>query len=111
MSNNYGRRSRDGFTLKIRPKIFGCLEGGLGSKTALELVCACFTLVRLTKQPLKAAQGATVYLKPEVIFSLVCDFPMIIADVTLPDQAVDGPLIWVGAVPQHTAVVKAKFVL
>lgn len=74
-------------------------------------MCACFTLVRLTKQPVKAAQGATVYLKPEVIFSLVCDLPMIIADVTFPDQAVDGPLIWVSAVPQHTAVVKAKFVL
>lgn len=70
-----------------------------------------FYLARFTEQPLKAAQGATVYLKPEVVFSLVCDFPMIVADVTFPDQAVDGPLVRVGAVPQHTAVVKAKLVL
>lgn len=35
---------------------------------------------------------------------------MIIADVTFPDQAVDGPLIRVSAVPQYTAVVETKFV-
>lgn len=72
---------------------------------------ARFTFARLTKQHLKAAQGASGYLKPEVVFSLVCDFPVIVADVTFPDQAVDGPLIRVSAVPQHAAVVKAKFVL
>lgn len=53
---------------------------------------------------------STVYLKPQVVFGLVCYFSVIIADVTFPDQAVDSPLIWVSAVPQYTAVVKAKFV-
>lgn len=50
------------------------------------------------------------YLKPEVVLGLVCYFSVIIADVTFPDQAVDGPLIWVSAVSQYTAVVKTKFV-
>lgn len=49
-------------------------------------------------------------LQPEVVFGLVCDLSVVIADVALPDQAVDGPLVRVGAVPQHAAVVKTEFV-
>lgn len=51
------------------------------------------------------------YLKPKVVFGLVRHFSVIIADVAFPDQAVDGSLVGVGAVPQHSAVVEAKFVL
>lgn len=59
---------------------------------------------------LKPPKASIAYLKPEVVFGLVCYFSMIIADVTFPDQAVDGPLVRVSAVPQHTAVVETKFV-
>lgn len=52
-----------------------------------------------------------MYLKPEIVFSLVCHLSMVITDVTFPDQAVDGSLVGVGTVPQHSAVVEAKLVL
>lgn len=51
-----------------------------------------------------------LYLQPEVVLRLVRYFPVIIADVTFADQAVDGPLVGVSAVPQHAPVVKTKFV-
>ena len=51
------------------------------------------------------------YLQPEVVFSFVCHLSVVIIDVTLSDQAVDGSLVWVSAVPQHSAVVKTEFVL
>lgn len=52
-----------------------------------------------------------LYLKPEVVFSLVRHLSVVIADVTFPDQAVDGSLVGVGTVPQHSAVVQTKLVL
>lgn len=52
-----------------------------------------------------------LYLKPEVVFSLVCHLSMVITDVTFPDQAVDGSLVGVSTVPQHSAVVQAELVL
>lgn len=59
----------------------------------------------------KTAKWSSVYLKPEIVFSLVCHLSMVITDVTFPDQAVDGSLVGVGTVPQHSAVVEAKLVL
>lgn len=55
-------------------------------------------------------EAPPVYLKPEVVFGLVCDLSVVVADVTFPDEAVDGPLVRVGAVPQHAPVVKTQFV-
>lgn len=81
------------------------------NRANLPHVWLCVYPALLSSGYLDTARGAPQYLKPEVVFSLVRDFSVIIADVTLPNQAVDGPLIWVGAVPQHTAVVEAKFVL
>lgn len=51
------------------------------------------------------------YLKPKIVFSLVCHLSVVITDVTFPNQAVDGSLVGVGAVSQHSAVVEAKLVL
>lgn len=55
-------------------------------------------------------EASPAYLQPQVVFGLVGDLSVVVADVALPDQAVDGPLVRVGAVPQHAAVVKAEFV-
>lgn len=68
------------------------------------------TFIIAQGRTLKPPRGSRVYLQPEVVFRLVCNFSVIIADVTFPDQTVDGSLIWVSAVPQYTAVVKTKFV-
>lgn len=59
----------------------------------------------------KIAKGSILYLKPEIVFSLICHLAMVITDVTFPDQAVDGSLVGVSAVPQHSAVVETKLVL
>lgn len=55
-------------------------------------------------------EAPPAYLQPQVVFGLVRDLSVVVADVAFPDQAVDGPLIGVGAVPQHAAVVKTEFV-
>ena len=52
-----------------------------------------------------------LYLKPEIVFSLICHLSVVITDVTFPNQAVDGSLVGVSAVPQHSAVVETKLVL
>lgn len=51
------------------------------------------------------------HLEPEVVLGLVRHLTVVVADVTLSDQAVDGPLVGVGAVPQRPAVVQAELVL
>lgn len=65
----------------------------------------------LINQKGKTSQLSILYLEPEVVFSLVCHLSMVIADVTFPDQAVDGSLVGVSAVPQHPAVVETELVL
>lgn len=51
-----------------------------------------------------------MYLQPQVVFGLVGHLAVVVADVTLPDQAVDGSLVRVGAVPQCSAVMEAELV-
>lgn len=51
------------------------------------------------------------HLEPEVVLCLVRHLAVVVADVAFPDQAVDGPLVWVCAVPQRPAVVQAELVL
>lgn len=51
------------------------------------------------------------HLEPEVVLGLVRHLAVVVADVALSDQAVDGPLVGVGAVPQCPAVVQAELVL
>lgn len=55
--------------------------------------------------------GNVLYLEPEVVLSFVRHFAVVVTDVALSDQAVDGPLVGVGAVPQRPAVVQAELVL
>lgn len=52
-----------------------------------------------------------MYLQPEVVLSLVSHLPVVITDVTFSNQAVDGSLVGVSAVPQHSAVVESELVL
>lgn len=65
-----------------------------------------------TKWPRKeSSKWGDPYLQPQIIFCLVRHLSVVIVDVAFPDQAVDGPLVGVGAVPQHPAVVKTELVL
>lgn len=55
--------------------------------------------------------GPQRHLQPQVVVRLVRHLPVAVVDVALADQAVDGPLVRVGAVPQSSAVVEAELVL
>lgn len=56
-------------------------------------------------------QTGIQHLKPQVVLGLVGHISMVVCDVTLPNEAVDGPLVGVSAVPQHSAVVETQLVL
>lgn len=46
-------------------------------------------------------------LEPQVVLCLIGHLSMIVGDVAFADEAVDRTLVGVGAVPQHTSVMKS----
>ena len=53
----------------------------------------------------------SAHLEPQVVFRLVGHLSVVVGDVALADEAVDGALVGVGTVPQHPPVMQPQLVL
>lgn len=58
-----------------------------------------------------AEEEPEFYLEPQVVFCFISHLSVVVGDVTLADNAVDGTLVWIGAIAQHAPVMQSHFIL